>query len=175
MLYYELTAIVVNFIQQPLPPGSTTGAGFAGQSGALGMGQRASTGLVTFNQFWAYVMPLFGAYLADAKFGRYKTIHIAIGCAIVGHLILVASAAPSVIGKPNTAIGVFSVGLIILGIGTGGFKSNISPLLAEQQRDVLMRVETLASGERVLVDPAVTTSRLFLYFCKLARILSEPR
>jgi POT family proton-dependent oligopeptide transporter len=152
MLYYELTAIVVNFIQQPLPPGSTTGAGFAGQSGALGMGQRASTGLVTFNQFWAYVMPLFGAYLADAKFGRYKTIHIAIGCAIVGHLILVASAAPSVIGKPNT-----------------------SPLLAEQQRDVLMRVETLASGERVLVDPAVTTSRLFLYFCKLARILSEPR
>lgn len=39
--------IVVNFIQQPLPEGSTTGAGFEGQSGALGMGQRASTGLTT--------------------------------------------------------------------------------------------------------------------------------
>ena len=38
---------VVNFIQQPLPPGSTTGAGFEGQSGALDMGQRASTGLTT--------------------------------------------------------------------------------------------------------------------------------
>lgn len=89
------------------------------------MGQQASTGLVTFNQFWAYVMPLFGAYLADARFGRYKTIHMAIMVAIVGHLILCASAAPSVIQKPHTAIGVFAVGLLILGVGTGGFKSNI--------------------------------------------------
>lgn len=42
-----------NFIQWPLPPGSRTGAGFKdGQSGALGLGQRASTGLTTFYQFW---------------------------------------------------------------------------------------------------------------------------
>ncbi|EEB91806.1 hypothetical protein MPER_09779, partial [Moniliophthora perniciosa FA553] len=41
-----------NFIQQPLPEGSHTGAGFTdGQSGALGLGQRASTGLTTFYQF----------------------------------------------------------------------------------------------------------------------------
>jgi POT family proton-dependent oligopeptide transporter len=49
---------VVNFIQQPLPPGSTTGAGFDGQSGALDMGQRASTGLTTFNAFWSYIVRL---------------------------------------------------------------------------------------------------------------------
>jgi hypothetical protein len=38
---------VVNFIQKDLPPGSRTGAGFLKKpgSGALGMGQRASTGL----------------------------------------------------------------------------------------------------------------------------------
>jgi proton-dependent oligopeptide transporter, POT family len=60
--YYGTTVVFVNFIQQPLPEGSRTGAGHEGQSGALGMGQRASTGLVTFNQFWAYVMPLLGAY-----------------------------------------------------------------------------------------------------------------
>lgn len=53
-----------NFIQQPLPEGSTTGSSKAGQtSGALGMGQRASTGLTTFNQFWSYTMPLFGTSL----------------------------------------------------------------------------------------------------------------
>ena len=41
--------LVVNFIQKDLPPGSTTGAGFLIKpgSGALGMGQRASTGLTT--------------------------------------------------------------------------------------------------------------------------------
>jgi POT family proton-dependent oligopeptide transporter len=45
--YYGTTAVFVNFIQQPLPEGSITGAGFEGQSGAFDMGQRASTGLTT--------------------------------------------------------------------------------------------------------------------------------
>jgi POT family proton-dependent oligopeptide transporter len=48
--YYGTTVVFVNFLQQPLPEGSPSGAGFGKQSGALGMGQRASTGLTTFNQ-----------------------------------------------------------------------------------------------------------------------------
>jgi hypothetical protein len=61
-----LTATDTNFIQQKLPPGSVTGAGGPdGQSGALNMDQRASTGITTFNSFWQYFMPLFGAYVAD--------------------------------------------------------------------------------------------------------------
>ncbi|KIW15809.1 hypothetical protein PV08_05859 [Exophiala spinifera] len=162
--YYGTTVVFVNFIQQPLPEGSSTGAGFSGQSGALGMGQRASTGLKTFNEFWAYVMPLLGGYLADAHWGRYKTIHLAIICAIVGHVILTASAAPSVIKHNGSALAAFTIGLIIMGVGTGGFKSNISPLLAEQQTDNKKRIKVLPSGERVIVDPSVTTSRIFLYF-----------
>ncbi|KIV90038.1 hypothetical protein PV10_07384 [Exophiala mesophila] len=162
--YYGTTVVFVNFIQQPLPEGSSTGAGYSGQSGALGMGQRASTGLVTFNQFWAYVMPLLGAYIADAHWGRYKTIHAAIACALLGHVILTASAAPSVIKHSGSALAAFTIGLVILGVGTGGFKSNISPLLAEQQTDNKKRISVLPSGERVIVDPTVTTSRIFLYF-----------
>ncbi|KIW49910.1 hypothetical protein, variant [Exophiala xenobiotica] len=128
------------------------------------MGQRASTGLKMFNEFWAYVMPLLGGYLADAHFGRYKTIHMAIVCAIVGHVILTASAAPSVIKHNGSALAAFIIGLIIMGVGTGGFKSNISPLLAEQQVETKKRIKVLPSGERVIVDPSVTTSRIFLYF-----------
>jgi POT family proton-dependent oligopeptide transporter len=70
--YYGTTVVFVNFIQQPLPAGSPTGAGFDGQSGALNMGQRASTGLTTFNQFWAYLTPLLGAYIADGKQGFHN-------------------------------------------------------------------------------------------------------
>ena len=128
------------------------------------MGQRASFGLVTFNQFWAYVTPLAGAYIADVFLGRYKTIHIAIMCAIIGHVVLTASAAPSVIVRPDAAIGAFIVGLIVLGIGTGLFKSNISPMLAEQQVVHKKTINTLPSGERVIIDPAVTTARMFLWF-----------
>ena len=77
--YYGTTVVFVNFIQQPLPPNSTTGAGKdTYQSGALDMGQQASTGLTTFNQFWAYVTPLFGAWIADGYLGRFNTILIAV-------------------------------------------------------------------------------------------------
>lgn len=168
--YYGTTIVFVNFIQQPLPANSTTGAGFDGQSGALDMGQRASTGLTTFNQFWAYITPLFGAWIADGYLGRFNTILIAVAVGITGHTILTASAAPSVIQHPSTSIGVFSLGLVIFGLGTGMFKSNISPLLAEQQTDTKMRIETTEKGERVIVDPAVTTSRVFLYFYMMINI-----
>jgi POT family proton-dependent oligopeptide transporter len=76
--YYGTTIVFTNFIQQPLPRGSTTGAGHEGQSGALDMGQRASTGLTTFNQFWSYVTPLFGAWIADGYLGRFNTILCAV-------------------------------------------------------------------------------------------------
>lgn len=124
-----------------------------------------STGLVLFNQFWAYVMPLLGAYIADAHLGRFKTVHIAIAISVVAHVILTASAAPSVIVHPNSAIAAFIIGLVTLGVGTGFFKANISPMLAEQVQDTRIRTMTIEkTGERVIVDPAVTNTRIFLYF-----------
>lgn len=93
-----------------------------------------------------------------------KTIQWAIVAAIVGHIILVVSSVPAVISNPNGALGCFAVGLVILGMGTGGFKSNISPLLAEQITQTRPEVITMPSGERVIKDPAVTISRVFLYF-----------
>lgn len=61
--YYGTTAVFVNFIQRDLPtsgPFPEAGAAGDGQPGALGMGQRASTGLVQFNSFFSYIMPLVG-------------------------------------------------------------------------------------------------------------------
>ena len=109
-------------------------------------------------------MRLLSAYIADAKLGRYKTIHIAIGVSIIAHVILVAAAAPGVIVHSKSALAALIIGLLTLGVGTGFFKANISPLLAEQNHDRRIRVETLKSGERVIIDPAVTNTRIFLYF-----------
>lgn len=76
--YYGTTAVFQNFIGQEMPPGSTTGAsGLQGQAGALGLGQRAATGLTLFNQFWSYIMPLLGGYMADTYWGKFKTINVA--------------------------------------------------------------------------------------------------
>lgn len=148
-------------------PGSNpkTGAGGAdGQSGALGRGPQTANGINTFNSFWIYTTPLFGAYIADAKWGRYKTICISLAVVILAHILFVIATIPPVIVNGDASLAVFMLGIIILGVGTGGFKPNISPLVVEQIPVKLICVQTLPSGERVIVDPAITQSRIYHYF-----------
>lgn len=165
--YYGTTAVFTNFIQQPRPPYSATGASYDinnGQAGALGLGQRTSTALTTFNSFWQYTMPLFGAYIADSFLGRYKTVGYALGIDILGHILLIVSGLPPVISNPNGALAAFILGILLMGFGTGGFKPNINPLIVEQLDLEKMTIRTLPTGERVIVDPAATASRVYHYF-----------
>jgi POT family proton-dependent oligopeptide transporter len=166
MSYYGTTAVFSNFIAKPLP--TSTGAALnpddaEAAPGALDMGKQVAFSLTTFNSFWVYVCPLLGAWIADTYLGRYKTILYSVLIAEIGHLILVASAAPSVLKNSDTSLGVFVLGLIIMGLGTGTFKPNISPLIAEQVPQEKMRVETRGT-ERVIVDPAVTVTRIYNWF-----------
>ncbi|KAI7930429.1 peptide transporter PTR2-A [Pyricularia oryzae] len=171
--YYGTTAVFVNFIAYPLPEGSTTGAGGTDrQAGALGLGQQASTSLTLFNAFWSYFMPLLGGYLADTYWGRFMTIQYAIVLATIGHILIIVAAIPSVITNPSGALGAFIVGILFFGTGVGWFKANISPLIAEQYEMQHPRavIETLPSGERVIVDPVVTISRIYMRYYFLVNV-----
>ncbi|KAH9478248.1 putative peptide transporter ptr2 [Psilocybe cubensis] len=162
--FYGSSVVFTNFIQRSLPPGSKTGAGgLHGQAGALGKGQRASTGLTTFFLFWCYVTPLIGAYIADGHWGRFKTIWVAVFIAFIGHIVLIVSALPGVI-ETNGAIGAFIVAIITIGLGAGMFKANIAPLVAEQYKRTKLFVVTTSSGERVVVDPSLTVLRIYMYY-----------
>ena len=110
----------------------------------------------------SYVTPLFGAYIADDKWGRFRTISVSVAIALVGHVILVISSIPPVIVHPNGALAALCLAIIIMGFGTGGFKANISPLVAEQQRHIRPFISQTKSGERVVVDPTLTTSRIYM-------------
>ena len=85
------------------------------------MGQRASTGLVQFNQFFSYVMPMIGEFsslsvfrskltghvggwLADEYWGKFKTIYVAIVVATLGHILIIIAAIPQVIATPKGAL-----------------------------------------------------------------------
>jgi len=166
--YYGTQILFQNFVQRnlmtstgraPNPNGDTNN-----NPGALGQGQETATGLGTFFSFWCYVTPLFGAYIADTYLGRYKTIMCSIACAIVGHVILTAGASPAVLAHQNGALAAFIIAIIIFGLGTGGFKPNISPLIAEQIVGERLRVITNKKGNRVIVDPAVTSARIYNWF-----------
>jgi proton-dependent oligopeptide transporter, POT family len=74
-----------------------------------------------------------------------------------------------VIAAPHKAIAAFIIGLIIMGIGTGGFKPNISPLVAEQVPNPKIHIREEKSmfsskTERVIVDPQVTILRVYNWF-----------
>lgn len=116
------------------------------------------------NSFWAYTTPIIGAIIADEYLGRFNTIFIAIAFSIFGHILLIISALPSVLAS-GKAIAPFILGVIVLGFGTGAFKANISPLIAEQYKQSRPRViKDPKTGERVISDPNITLSRIFLYF-----------
>lgn len=99
-----------------------------------------------------------------------QTICYAVVIALVGHVLLVVCAIPSVIASPHASIAVFSIAIIIMGAGTGGFKSNISPLVAEQAKNQRLQVVTLKDGSRVIHDPSLTSSRIYMYFYLLINV-----
>lgn len=158
-----------NYLQNPLPPGSLTGApsnGDLGTAGALNQGQTAATGLQNMFQFLAYITPIFGGMIADAKWGRYNTICVFCGVYFVGLLIILLTSIPSALSHGGGLAG-WTVGAVVVAIGTGGIKSNVSPLVADQYRKTRMFIKTLPSGERVIVDPNVTITRIYnlFYWC----------
>ncbi|KAF2835277.1 putative MFS peptide transporter Ptr2 [Patellaria atrata CBS 101060] len=156
--YYGVSGLFQNYIQRPFD-------GSLGR-GALGMGHQGATGLSTFFQFWCYVTPIFGAIIADQYLGKYKTIVIFCGVYIVGLLILTITSIPSLLER-GSGTGGFIASILIIGIGTGGIKSNVAPLIADQYKRRQMAISTLESGERIILDPAITIQRIYMifYFC----------
>ncbi|KAF8076961.1 peptide/h+ symporter protein [Lyophyllum atratum] len=167
--YYGTTNIYNNYIQFNLPEGSRNGSvpkalrGGNDVAGALGQGQQKSFALRTFNSFWVYITPWIGGILADTLWGRYKTIMIFSIVCLIGHVILVASASPASLENENAALGLLALSILVMGIGAGGIKANVSPMIAEQYTGKL-RKETLPSGEVVIKSPAVTIQSMYLWF-----------
>ncbi|RMZ90747.1 hypothetical protein DV736_g2027, partial [Chaetothyriales sp. CBS 134916] len=167
--YYGAKTVYTNFIQRPLPEGGN-GAGAPPRhtqktAGALGMGLQAASGLTLLFTFLAYLIPIFGGWLADVKTGRFKAVIYGVIICGVAHIIQVVGAIPSVLQRgAGNAAPPFIIGLLLLAVGAGIFKPNVPPLVLDQNRHQEAWVKTLKSGERVIVDPEATTTRVMLLF-----------
>ncbi|KAJ5632056.1 hypothetical protein N7490_008395 [Penicillium lividum] len=153
--YYGMSGMFQNYIERPLD-------GSEGR-GALGMAHQGATGLTTFFQFWCYVTPILGAIVADQYLGKYKTIVWFCCIYLVGLLILVCTSIPTAL-EHGAGLGGFIVAILIIGLGTGGIKSNVAPLIADQYKRKKMAVSTTKKGERVIIDPALTIQRIYMIF-----------
>ncbi|KZZ93875.1 Oligopeptide transporter [Moelleriella libera RCEF 2490] len=129
----------------------------------LGLGNQAATGLNLFFQFFCYVTPILGAIISDQYLGKYKTIVVFAGVYWVGLAILWTSSLPVAI-ENGAGVGGYVTALVVIGFGTGGIKSNIAPLIADQYQRRSMAIRTEKSGERVIIDPAITYQRIYMVF-----------
>jgi POT family proton-dependent oligopeptide transporter len=131
--------------------------------GALGKGQAVTTALGNFFKFWAYASTVIGAIIADQYLGRFKTIIAACGVYIVGLVILVTTATPAGI-QSGAGFGGLIAAMVVIGLGTGSIKANVTPMCAEQYRPDTAYTKQLKSGEWVIVDPELTVERMFNWY-----------
>lgn len=160
-------------MQYPLPKGGN-GAGAPPRgtqetAGALGKGIQFSVAIGLLFLFLAYVIPIFGGWIADSKLGRYKTILIGVLICGVSHIIMICGAIPSVL-QAGHGIAPFMVSLFLLAIGAGTFKPNIAPTILDQYRHQKPYTRVLKSGEKVVVDPESTVQRIMLIFYALINV-----
>ncbi|KAJ1923499.1 peptide transporter ptr2 [Tieghemiomyces parasiticus] len=154
--YYGLSGPFQNYIQYPYNPDGD-------QPGAIDGGQQMATGLTTFFQFWCYVTPIMGAIIADQYIGKVRAIILCSVTYTIGLIVLTATSIPSAI-RGGSALPGLAVSMIIIGFGTGGIKSNVSPLIAEQYTRTRAFVKTKKDGTQVIVDPATTIQSIFNWF-----------
>ncbi|KAA8652671.1 putative MFS peptide transporter [Aspergillus tanneri] len=167
--YYGAKTVFSNFIQFPLPEGGN-GAGAPPRgtqktAGALGMGLQASSGLVLLFAFLAYFIPILGGWWADVYVGRYKAICVGVLICGVSHIIQIIGALPVVLHKGTAhSAPPFIISLLLLALGAGIFKPNIAPVVLDQNRHQKAYTKVLKSGEKVIVDPELTSTRTMLLF-----------
>lgn len=113
------------------------------------------------------VTPILGAIIADQYLGKYWTIVGFSLIYIVGLFILFITSLPICL-QHGAGLGGFVAAIIIIGLGTGGIKSNVAPLIADQYKRKKPVVKMNAKGHLVIIDPAVTFQRIYMifYLCK---------
>ncbi|CCE65977.1 hypothetical protein TPHA_0N01960 [Tetrapisispora phaffii CBS 4417] len=158
--YYGLSAPFQNYMANG--PNDTP-------KGLLQLNSSGATAISYFFQFWCYVTPIFGGYMADTHWGKYNTICTGTGIYVSGIFILFMTSIESITTQ-NAARGGYIAAIILIGIATGMIKSNISVLIAEQVPKRKIRVITTSKGERVIEDPKLTVQNIFMFFYLMINI-----
>ncbi|KAJ3144810.1 peptide transporter ptr2 [Geranomyces michiganensis] len=156
--YYGGSGVFQNYVSARRPQ----------EPGSLGHPQSDATALSNFFTFFAYATPLLGAVVADQWLGKFKTILSFSVIYLAGFLLLTITSIPT--GTDEDGFHIYSgaafpgyvISLIIIGTGTGGIKSVVSPMCADQ---IPQEVYTVTKkGKQYIVDPDLTVQHLYNWF-----------
>lgn len=153
--YYGCQGTFQNYVSKPYEGSLGTGG--------LGLHHQGATGLTVFYSFWCYVTPLAGGIVADQYLGKYKTILGSACIYMLGLLVLACTAIPQSLSTHHGEGG-FIASILLTGIGTGGIKANVAPLIAEQYTRRHMEISLDKKGRRVIIDPYITVQHIYMMF-----------
>ena len=108
------------------------------------------------------MLVLMSSNCQDQYLGKFKTIIASTPIYIAGMVILVATSAPVAL-RANAGMGGLITAMITIGLGTGGLKACIAPMCGEQIQGADTHIKVKKSGERVVVDPKLTSARIFMW------------
>eukprot|EP01133_Synstelium_polycarpum_P007283 gene7283-8465_t len=112
----------------------------------MGYSENTSTVIIHAFNFTAYAFPILGAYVADARIGKYMTILVFSIIYCFGGGFLSLSAMPNVTGDSpgNRSPWALILGLLLIALGTGGIKPVVSAFCGDQlgphQKGLLQRI-----------------------------------
>ncbi|OKL61511.1 hypothetical protein UA08_03100 [Talaromyces atroroseus] len=153
--YFGILGPMQNYIQNPrndpLRPGG------------IGLGQASATMINQGFVLWCYITPIVGAVVAEQYVGRLKTIIYSSSVYLCGLVTLFLSSLSAAQNVGMSFAGLLA-SLFLIGIGTGGIKTNVNSLIAEQYTGPKEFKRSLKSGEEVIVDRDLTIQSIFTTF-----------
>ncbi|ORY04717.1 MFS general substrate transporter [Basidiobolus meristosporus CBS 931.73] len=131
-------------------------------AGALGKGQTTAYALKQVFALVCYIWPLCLGIICDQYWGKYKSILFSCCLFIVGWSLLTLTAIPPAL-EAGAGLPGYCIGLVIVACGSGGIKSLVQPMAADQFQMDKMKVKEV-KGEMVVVDPEINSRQVYHYF-----------
>ncbi|KAF2651589.1 PTR2-domain-containing protein [Lophiostoma macrostomum CBS 122681] len=155
--FWGLTAPWQNYMENELDSRN-------GIPGALGLGQAQATRIYCAFYIFYYISPLVFAILSDTRLGRYKTLCITTIVYVLGCAAVTATSFDRPL-RAGLGLPGLLIGMLLVGLGGGGFKMLMVPFLADQYANDHPKMKTLKSGEQVITDRSLTLQYIFnLYY-----------
>lgn len=122
--YYGMRALLVLYLIAPL----------SGANPGRGWSKEAASNLYGWYTGMAYLLPILGGLIADKLIGAHRSMLVGGSLIGLGHLVLAASGLGSLDASP-AGMSLFVSGLVLIVIGTGHFKPNVSVMVGDLYSD----------------------------------------
>lgn len=118
--YYGMRGLLILYLVQQA----------TGDNPGRGWSKADASNLYGWYTGMAYFLPIFGGLIADKLIGAHRSLLIGGGIIAMGHLALAVSGLGTM-GHSSLGMSIFIFGLVLIVIGTGHFKPNVSVMVGQ--------------------------------------------